>query len=288
MPPSTAAGVLFLKSRLFLLHHQKRYLPMPLRYSFLLAFSVFALLFLAACGNRKGASNGPGFVDIFDGKTLAGWEGDSTYWRVENGLLVGEVTPVTLLQRNSFLIWRGGTTRDFELKVIYRVSPNGNSGINYRSEEIKGVRYALRGYQADLDGAQLYTGSNYEEGGRTTLAPRGSRVALPPVSGSGAAGDLSPYIKNNAWTKAERVASLGDPDTLVARIKQEDWNEYHLVVRGNRLQHYVNGVLMSEVVDGDSANRKLEGLLGVQVHVGPPMKVEYRSIRLKAHKIKHP
>jgi hypothetical protein len=139
-----------------------------------------------------------------------------------------------------------------------------------------------------LDGAQLYTGSNYEEGGRTTLAPRGSRVALPPVAGSGAGGDLSPYIKNNAWTKAERVASLGDPDVLAARIKQEDWNEYHLVVRGNRLQHYVNGVLMSEVVDGDSANRKLEGLLGVQVHVGPPMKIEYRSIRLKAHKIKHP
>jgi hypothetical protein len=261
---------------------------MLFRYSLLYIISVLALLVFAACGGIKGAGNEPGLIDLFDGKTLAGWEGDSTYWRVENGLLVGEVTPATLLRRNSFLIWRRGSVADFELKVIYRVSLNGNSGINYRSEEIKGVRYALRGYQADLDGAQLYTGSNYEEGGRTTLAPRGSRVALPTVAGSGAASDLSPYIKNNVWTKAERVASLGDPDILTARIKQDDWNEYHLVVRGSRLQHYVNGVLMSEVVDGDSANRKLEGLLGVQVHVGPPMKIEYRSIRLKAHKIKHP
>ena len=256
---------------------------MPLRYVLICIISALTFLGFAACGSRKAAGKAPGFVDLFNGKTLAGWEGASTYWRVENGLLVGEVTPATLLRRNSFLIWRGGTTRDFELKAVYRVSAKGNSGINYRSEEIKGVRYALKGYQADLDGAQLYTGSNYEEGGRTTLAPRGSRVVLPSITGGDVPGDLAPYIKDNAWTKAERTGSLGDPDALAARIKQDDWNEYHLVVRGNRLQHYVNGVLMSEVVDEDSANRKYEGLLGVQVHVGPPMKIEYRSIRLKAY-----
>jgi hypothetical protein len=246
-------------------------------------FSFLALLVFVGCRSAKGRGSDSGFIAIFNGKTLTGWEGDSTYWRVENGLLVGEVTPATLLRRNSFLIWRGGSVADFELKVVYRVSEKGNSGINYRSQEISGVRYALNGYQADLDGAQLYTGSNYEEGGRTTLAPRGSSVALPPVAGSEVPGGLSPYIKNNAWTKAERLGSLGDPDTLAAVIKKDDWNEYHLVVRGNRLQHYVNGVLMSEVLDRDSANRKSEGLLGVQVHVGPPMKIEYRSIRLKAY-----
>jgi hypothetical protein len=257
---------------------------MPFRSFGLPLVTVLALLVFATCGGIKGAGKSSGFVDLFNGKTLEGWEGDSTYWQVENGLLVGEVTPATLLRRNSFLIWRGGTTKDFELKVVYRVSQNGNSGINYRSEEIKGMRYALKGYQADLDGAQLYTGSNYEEGGRTTLAPRGSRVALAPVAGGGAGSDLSTYIKNNVWTKAEHMASLGNPDVLATKIKREDWNEYHLVVRGNRLQHYVNGVLMSEVVDGDSANRKMEGLLGVQVHVGPPMKIEYRSIRLKPYR----
>ena len=66
---------------------------------------------------------------IFDGKTLNGWEGDPKYWRVENGALVGEVTPETLLKTNSFVIWRGGVTKDFELKVDYRITDRGNSGI---------------------------------------------------------------------------------------------------------------------------------------------------------------
>ena len=70
---------------------------------------------------------------LFDGKTLNGWDGDPTYWRVENGNIVGEVTPANLLKRNSFLIWRGGTVGNFELVVEYRVSAKGHSGINYRS-----------------------------------------------------------------------------------------------------------------------------------------------------------
>jgi 3-keto-disaccharide hydrolase len=94
------------------------------------------------------ASDQASFKPIFDGKTLKGWEGDSKYWRVENGSLVGEVTPETILKQNSFIIWRGGVTRDFELKVEYRVSARGNSGINYRSVEAAGQPFALRGYQA--------------------------------------------------------------------------------------------------------------------------------------------
>src|SRR5262245_6570866 len=82
------------------------------------------------------ASDESGFEVIFDGKTLKGWEGDPKYWRVENGCLIGEVTPETILKQNSFIIWRGGVTRDFELKVEYRVSASGNSGINYRSIEV--------------------------------------------------------------------------------------------------------------------------------------------------------
>jgi hypothetical protein len=72
-----------------------------------------------------------------------------------------------------------------------------------------------------------------------------------------------------------------DKDSLQNFIKSEDWNEIHLVIKGNRLLHYVNGVLMSDVTDNDNVNRKMAGLIGVQVHVGPPMKVEYRNIRIK-------
>lgn len=88
------------------------------------------------------AGDESGFVSIFDGSSLTGWEGDPVYWRVENGAIVGEVTPETILKRNSFLIWRGGTTGDFELKLEYKISEQGNSGINYRSFEVNEIPFA--------------------------------------------------------------------------------------------------------------------------------------------------
>src|SRR5580765_2889542 len=108
-----------------------------------------SLIFLSGFkshSNEK-TSNNDGYISIFDGKTLKGWQGDSTYWKVENGCITGEVTPSTILKRNTFLIWRGGTTKNFELKVDYRMTKGGNSCINYRSAEVPGVPYALRGYQ---------------------------------------------------------------------------------------------------------------------------------------------
>lgn len=214
---------------------------------------------------------------IFNGETLEGWEGDSTYWGVENGAIVGEVTEQTLLDRNSFLIWRGGLTRNFELKVEYRVSAMGNSGINYRSQEVEGVPYALGGYQADLDGRNRYTGMNYEERRRTTIAARGEKVLLPGIND---AYTLDKYIERNQWTARIVRESLGDADSLTTHIS-DDWNDYHIIAEGNRLRHFVNDILMSDVTDEDTINRRFEGLLGVQVHVGPPMKVEYRNFRIK-------
>lgn len=220
-----------------------------------------------------------GFKQIFDGKTLRGWDGDSTYWSVEAGCIVGTVTPATLLKRNTFLIWRGGLTSDFELKVEYRISKGGNSGINYRSEKLKNLPYALKGYQSDIDGANQYTGQNYEERGRCIVAFRGQKVTLPTVSG-----ELPLFVKNNVWTRSIVTGSLGSSDSLKSFIN-EGWNECHLIVSGNHMQHYINGVLMSDVTDNDTHNRKFSGLLGVQVHVGPPMKVEYRNFRLKKLKL---
>jgi hypothetical protein len=210
------------------------------------------------------ATNGDaGFEQIFDGKTLAGWEGDPRYWRVEEGALVGEVTPETILKQNSFIIWRGGQTRDFELKVEFRVSDRGNSGVNYRSIEIPGQPWALRGYQADLDGQDRYTGNLYEERGRTFMALRGQ------ITHATAGGVRS------------IIGSLGELATLQTFTKKDDWNEFHLIVRGNVMIHMLNGRVMCEVIDDDTDARRLDGLLGVQVHVGPPMKIEYRNFRLK-------
>ena len=210
-----------------------------------------------------------GFVPIFDGKTLAGWDGDPKYWRVENGCLVGEITPETIIKRNTFLIWRGGTPKDFELKVEYRISAKGNSGINYRSIQLTDALWSLAGYQADIDGPEKnkpplrHTGQNYEERGRTFLARRGEMV----------------HVDDTA--KPTVIASLGDSDALKVYIKDDGWNEFHLIIRGNILTHILNGHVMSVVMDDDAKNRRFDGLIGVQVHVGAPMKVEYRNFLLK-------
>jgi len=220
-----------------------------------------------------------GFESIFDGTSLTDWSGDSTYWRVVNGSITGEITPETLLKTNTFLIYKN-ELHDFELKTEFRISESGNSGINYRSELLDSIPYALRGYQADIDGKHRYTGQNYEERKRTTLAYRGEKAAIYSQENVEDPTSFRANIKHNAWQSREVIMSLGNIDSLRTKIKK-DWNEVHLIIKGNRLRHYINGVLMSDVTDNDSINRKSSGFLGVQVHVGPPMKVEYRDIRLK-------
>ena len=213
------------------------------------------------------AGDEPGFTPIFNGKTLDGWEGNPKYWRVEGSVMVGEIIPETIIKSNTFLIWRGGAPKDFELKADYRISSGGNSGVNYRSVVVQDTvtpdnRFAMRGYQFDIDGQNRYTGQNYEEKGRLFLALRGQMTHV--------AGGRKPII----------VSSLGEAKDLAAFIST-DWNAIHIIVRGNMLTRTLNGHVMSVVIDDDIANRTFGGLIGVQVHVGGPMKVEYRNWRLK-------
>ncbi len=203
------------------------------------------------------------FKKIFDGKSMKGWDADTSFWRVENGCFVGEVVKGKTIKTNTFLIWRNGTPADFEFKAEYKISPEGNSGVNYRSEELPNIKYALKGYQADIDGADRYTGQNYEERGRGFLAMRGEKTLLK--------GEKKPTI----------TGTVGNSDSLKTLIKQGDWNEIHIIAKGNHLQHFINGVLMSDVIDEDEKTSKSSGLLGLQVHVMPFMKVEYRNIYIK-------
>ena len=250
----------------------------------------FPLVFLILClamGCATSSVSQPklkkgNFVSIFDGKTLDGWEGDPVYWRVENGNLVGEITPATLLKTNSFIIWKGGEPADFEFKGEFNVTETGNSGINYRSDRLTDVPFALRGYQADIDGRKLYTGQNYEERKRTTLAYRGEKATINAYNGPATPEGIREKVVRNAWMGRTVTGSVGKSDSLKTLIKSEDWNSFRLMVKGNKMQHYVNDVLMSEVTDDDTVNSKSKGLLGVQVHVGPPMKVQYRNLMLKS------
>lgn len=203
-----------------------------------------------------------GFTPVFNGKTLDGWEGDPAFWRVENGAIVGQTAVDRQPAQNTFLIWRGGAPADFELKLDYKLT-GFNSGIQYRSIELPDIKFAMKGYQADMDGEQQWTGQLYEERGRAFLALRGQ------VS----------YIPNGG--KPGLIGTTGGSDELKKFIHPADWNQLHIIARGNTLIHILNGRVMAVVVDDDTANRKMEGLIGIQCHRGPPMKIEVKNIRLK-------
>ncbi|MBZ5576984.1 MAG: DUF1080 domain-containing protein [Acidobacteriia bacterium] len=216
----------------------------------------------AAQPGLPGALPESGFIPIFDGKTLNGWDGDPLLWRVEEGALVGQTTPAAIPKQNSFLIWRGGSPADFELKAEYRLT-GGNSGIQYRSTELPDIRWAMRGYQADIDAAQQYTGQIYEERGRGFLALRGQFTH--------AAGGPKPDV----------VSSLGSAAELKGVIQGDGWNEFHIIARGSLIVQMLNGRVMSMLLDDDTAHRRMDGLIGIQLHAGPPVKIEVRHIRLK-------
>jgi hypothetical protein len=224
---------------------------------------MFAVLMAGIVPLCMGQDKNAGFVKIFDGKTLTGWDADTNFWRVEKGVLVGQVKPGQSIKTNTFAIWKGGQPADFEFKAEYRISPEGNSGVQYRSEELKDIPHALKGYQADIDGADVYTGQNYEERGRGFLAMRGQKALL------------------KANEKPTITGSVGNSDSLKAMIKKGGWNEIHIIAKGNKMQHFINGVLMSETIDEDATSSKASGVIGLQVHVMPKMKVEYKNIYIK-------
>jgi hypothetical protein len=236
--------------------------------------SLFAALLIASTGLIAAqrplglqAGDHAGFESIFDGSSLAGWDGDPQFWRVENGAIVGESTPARKLTQNTFLIWRGGEPKDFELKCEYRITAT-NSGIQLRSVQLPAGRdigkWVMKGYQADIDYQNQYTGQIYEERGRGFLAMRGQAVYVPDGGKPRVIGSL------------ER--SSGE---LKAIIKPDDWNQIHLIARGNTITQVLNGAVSSIVIDDDVRNRALGGLIGLQLHVGDPMRVQFRNIWLK-------
>lgn len=197
---------------------------------------------------------------------MKNWEADTAYWRIENETFIGEVSAAKPLKTNTFMIYRGEVPENFEFKAEYRISPEGNSGVQYRSERVENIPYALKGYQADIDGANRYTGQNYEERGRGFLAMRGEQSVL------------------KEGQKPTITGHVGNSDELKAKIRNNDWNQIHIIANGNHILHYINGVLMSETTDEDATKRKMTGLIGLQVHVMPKMTVEYREIYLKTIK----
>jgi hypothetical protein len=234
--------------------------------------TVFAIVLSAGLFAQRGGTPVPpleetGFKPIFDGKTMSNWDCDSNFWRVENSEIVGETTASHQPPQNIFCIWKGGTPGDFELKLEYRLTGanTGNSGIQYRSVELPNVaKWVLKGYQADIDAQQQFTGQIYEERNRGFVALRGQ------IS----------YASDGK--KPGSIGSLGSGAELKNLIKVEDWNEIHIIARGNTLIQLINGRVMSALIDDDKVNRKMDGEIGIQLHkTANAMKIEARNIRLK-------
>jgi hypothetical protein len=237
-------------------------------------------------GGGGGRGGGPvpfddhtGFRQIFDGQQLGQWDGDPRFWRVENGAIVGESTPERPVTVNTFCIWRGGEPADFELKLEFRINST-NSGVQYRSVELTDVgKWVMKGYQADIDYDNQFTGMLYEERGRAFLAPRGTFGFIGP--NQPAAGQARATAPGAPAGPRGQIGALENGDALKAFIKQNDWNQFHVFARGNVLIHILNGHVTALFVDDDPVGRSMKGLIGLQLHMGAPMKVEFRNVWLK-------
>jgi hypothetical protein len=203
-----------------------------------------------------------GFQNLFDGRTLAGWETpDLSYWRVEEGAITARISKDHPCTTNQYLVWRGGELADFELKLKSRVNGDGgiNNGFQFRSRVLPD--HDMCGYQVDNNLKTDWLVRLYDEFGRHTLAMPGERAVFD-ASGKRAA------TKIDGWNP-------------IAGFRLEDWHEYDLTCIGRKITLRVNGQSFAEVEDNDPRRRELQGLLGLQLHSGPPTVAQFKDIRLK-------
>jgi putative heme-binding domain-containing protein len=199
------------------------------------------------------------FETLFNGKDLSNWKGLESFWSVEDGTIVGETTRDKRIEANTFLVWQGGDVADFEFRSKVRFKGN-NSGVQYRSQFIDEPNFALMGYQMDLHSSKSFFGMLYGEkyGTRGKIATRGQKVEID---------------ENGA---VQQVAKLGGDETFA----DWQWNDIRIIAIGSRLIHQVNGVTTIDVIDHypDAMTR---GKLGLQLHKGPPMRVEFKEIEMR-------
>jgi putative membrane-bound dehydrogenase-like protein len=221
---------------------------------------VAALLAALPTSPNFAADDEAGFVSLFDGKSLKGWDGNPEFWSVRDGVITGQTTAEKPTRGNTFLVYRPEQFDNFELQAEFRIV-GGNSGIQYRSKEVG--KWVIGGYQADFDAAGQWAGTLYEEKGRGVLAKRGQKVEVP------------------AGGKPKVVGETAAEKDIVAALKKEDWNSYSVIARGNHLVQTLNGITTVDLTDNDPEKRAAKGLIALQLHAGPPMTVQFRNLRIK-------
>jgi hypothetical protein len=207
-----------------------------------------------------------GMTPLFT-KGLDGWEGDTRLWSFQDGVVRGQTTKENPTKGNTFLIWKGGTLGDFELRLSFKIE-KGNSGVQYRSKVLPAKegaenKWVVSGYQAEVENTPGKVGFLYHEKGRGYLCKVGEKVEV------GADG------------KPKVVGKLGDNAAIGATYKKGDWNDYVIIAQGNHIRHYLNGVQTVDLIDNDPKGSAASGVLALQIHAGPPMVVEFKNVRLK-------
>ncbi len=244
---------------------------------------LLSLAAAVACGLRAADS---GFKSIFNGKDLTGWEGLPGFWSVRDGAITGQTTAEKKLTSNTFLVWKAGEVKNFELRAQFRLQPNNdanfaNSGIQYRSKVLDPAGFVVGGYQADMDTGK-YVGMLYEEKGRGILMQPGQKIVIPRAGEappSGGKGEGQKKAKQKA--KVEVVSTVTTPEQLAASYKVGEWSEIRIVANGNHLQHIINGKVTADVTDNDPEKGAASGVLALQLHQGPPMTVQFKNVQLK-------
>jgi len=225
-----------------------------------------AAVFGLACwaSGAAAAADTDGFEPIFDGQTLKGWLGqDMSFWAIENGAMTGTISAEHAPKLNQYLVWQGGLLDDFELKLAFRLrstnSPAVNGGFQFRSRRLPNGDVA--GYQVDNNYNMPWKARLYDEFGRHDLALQGERTVFEP----------------DGRKRTEKLALEPGADDF----RLEEWHEYHLTAQGRKLSLRVNGKLIAEVTDNDDDSFEAAGILAMQLHTGPPMKAQFKNIRLK-------
>ena len=242
-----------------------------IRYLVLTSLTVFLTLTVHAADQQFAPPEPAGMRPIFNGKDLSGWDGDPRLWSVQDGAIRGETTAENRANGNTFILWKEGITKDFELRLSFRCNATNNSGIQYRSKHINGEnarnRWVVRGYQHEIRNETKLpsvAGFIYDEGG---LAGGRGRMCL--------VGEQATWGKNGKQVTGTLIDGIG----FEKLFKLDDWNDVVIIVKGSHIRHYMNNHLILDFHDGYQS-ALLEGILAFQLHAGNPMWVEFKNIRI--------
>lgn len=230
---------------------------------------LFALVLVSLAHAGRSACGDDGWQSLFNGRDLAGWDGDERLWSVRDGVIHGETTAEKAANGNTFLIRRDLVLRDFELKATFRVGSTNNSGIQYRSRHVTDGSprntWMVKGYQHEIrnsDDLPNVAGFIYDEGGK-----RG-RICL--------VGEKAEWTDAGKAVKGSVIDAKGYADTF----RVDEWNDVRIVASGRRIRHFLNDREILDFTD-DEANALREGILALQLHAGAPMWVEYRDVAVR-------